>query len=93
MWRHDHHQMSSQTMLETMPNCFLEQFLSASISTSNTSHCLALKNVLGPIGGPSAGGTMTLILVPTSMRLIASSNPGRRRNEGRNMAAKTIRGT
>lgn len=40
-----------------------------------TSHCLALKKVLGPTGGPSAGGTITRIFVPTSIFLMASSNP------------------
>jgi hypothetical protein len=31
--------------------------LTAHSSNTRTSHCLALKNVDGPTGGPSAGGT------------------------------------
>ena len=43
---------------------------------SNTSHCFDEKNVAGPTGGPSSGGTTTLRLPPAFIPLSASSNPG-----------------
>jgi len=41
-----------------------------------TSDCLALKNVDGPTGGPSSGGTTMRRLPPGRMPLTPSSNPG-----------------
>jgi len=43
--------------------------------TKLTSHCLALKKVDGPTGGPKAGGTTMRRLPPGIMPLIPSSNP------------------
>lgn len=43
--------------------------------TGLTSHCLALKKVEGPTGGPSAGGTITRRLPPTRMLRMPSSKP------------------
>mmetsp|Transcript_44983 Transcript_44983/g.72237 ORF Transcript_44983/g.72237 Transcript_44983/m.72237 type:complete len:241 (+) Transcript_44983:174-896(+) len=45
-------------------------------SMSNTSHCLELKNVAGPMGGPSSGGTTTRRRPPSFIPLRPSSNPG-----------------
>lgn len=44
---------------------------------SKTSHCLALKKVDGPTGGPSSGGTTTRLRPPTRMLLMPSSKPER----------------
>eukprot|EP00982_Pelagococcus_subviridis_P002125 16362-Pelagococcus_subviridis.AAC.1 len=43
---------------------------------SNTSHCLLLKNVAGPTGGPNSGGTTTLRFPPSRIPFNPSSNPG-----------------
>ena len=56
--------------------CTREQFLILMSSMSNTSHCFAEKNVAGPVGGPSSGGTTTLRLPPSRIPLSPSSNPG-----------------
>lgn len=51
------------------------QVLISNSSTSNTSHCLALKKVCGPTGGPSAGGTTILRCPPGRIPLSPSSKP------------------
>lgn len=65
----------SHTTSENIATCRLRQFLMARSSTSNTSHCLALKKVAGPVGGPSSGGTTILRLPPIFMPLMPSSKP------------------
>ena len=55
--------------------CRRLQLRTPSNSTSNTSHCFALKNVDGPTGEPSSGGTTRRLRPPTRMVLMPSSNP------------------
>ena len=46
---------------------------------SNTSHCFAEKNVAGPVGGPSSGGTTTRLFPPAA----SPSAPPRSRGSSR----------
>ena len=66
----------SQTTSLNIATCLLLQLFTARSCTSKTSHCFALKNVCGPIGGPRAGGTMSLLLPPGRIPSSPSSNPG-----------------
>jgi hypothetical protein len=67
--------LHSQMTSENMATCLLRHWRTALSCTSNTSHCLALKNVEGPTGGPSSGDTTILRLPPTCMLLMPISNP------------------
>mmetsp|Transcript_1331 Transcript_1331/g.5573 ORF Transcript_1331/g.5573 Transcript_1331/m.5573 type:complete len:249 (+) Transcript_1331:94-840(+) len=57
-------------------DCTRAQFFTSSSSMSNTSHCFAEKNVAGPVGGPSSGGTTTRRFPPGRIPLSPSSKPG-----------------
>ena len=59
-----------------MPNDDREHDLTPNNSMSNTSHCLALKKVAGPVGGPSSGGTMIRRRPPGFISFNPSSKPG-----------------
>jgi hypothetical protein len=48
---------------------------SSSATSLRTSHCLALKNVDGPTGGPRRGGTMMRRLPPGRIVRMPSSKP------------------
>ena len=65
----------SQTTSENIATCRRRHVLISSSSTSNTSHCLALKKVDGPTGGPKAGDTTSLRFPPTFIVLIPFSKP------------------
>ena len=65
----------SQTTSENMATWRLLQDFTSRSCTSKTSHCLALKNVEGPTGGPSSGGTTILRFPPTCIPLMPSSKP------------------
>jgi hypothetical protein len=60
-------------------SCVWRQLQAASIihppKADLTSHCLALKKVCGPTGGPSAGGTTMRRLPPGFIPLMPSSKP------------------
>ena len=68
-------QAYSQTTSENIATCRLRHDLTSSSSTSKTSHCLALKKVDGPTGGPRAGDTTNLRFPPTLIVLIPFSKP------------------
>ena len=65
----------SHLTVETIPKELLSHDLTESTSMSKISYCFALKNVLGPTGGPSFGGTMTLLRLPGLISFKANSNP------------------
>ena len=70
----------SHTTSENIATCRRRHDLTSNNSTSNTSHCLALKNVDGPTGGPRAGATTSLRFPPTFMVLMPCSKPARELN-------------
>ena len=65
----------SHTTSENIATCRRRHVLMSNSSTSNTSHCLALKKVDGPTGGPKAGATTSLRFPPTFMVLMPFSKP------------------
>jgi hypothetical protein len=67
--------MQSQASAECPSSCHSQASQPCLCTHPPTSHCLALKKVLGPTGGPSSGGTMMRRLPPGFMPLMPNSKP------------------
>ena len=65
----------SHFTVETKPKDDLTHVLIPKRLMSKISYCFALKKVLGPTGGPRAGGIMTILLLPGFISRSANSKP------------------